>query len=182
MHFQGKEAGIVMISMDAAGSIRADSDRLYEQCYIVATSRARECLYVFRSFNRARVRDADLRARLLDHLSHPFGIEPQKAKQLRDLCESAFEREVYDDLTGRGYRVLPQVAAGGYRSDLVVERTDDRRLALECDGDQYHGVDRWMDDIMSADSGAHGLAFLALLGFELDRKSQRVPAGSARYA
>lgn len=147
MHFQGKEADIVMISMVASDSIRADSGRLYEQRYNVASSRARDRLYVFRSFSRAEVRDNDLRARLLDHLSHPFGIETEQVTEPRDLCESDFEREVYDELVGQGYRVMPQVRAGGYRIDLVVEGTDDRRLAIECDGDQYHSVDRWMDDI-----------------------------------
>jgi len=147
MHFQGKEADIVMISMIASGSIRADSGRIYEQRYNVACSRARDRLYVFRSFTRAEVRDNDLRARLLDHLSHPFGVMTEQVAELRELCESEFEREVYDALVSRGYRVVPQVRAGGYRIDLVVEGADDRRLAIECDGDQYHGVDRWMDDI-----------------------------------
>ncbi|MCP4406943.1 MAG: DUF559 domain-containing protein [Gammaproteobacteria bacterium] len=147
MHFQGKEADIVMISMVASGSIRADSGRLYEQRYNVASSRARDRLYVFHSFSRSELRDNDLRARLLDHLSHPFGIETERVKELRDLCESEFEREVYHMLVSRGYRVLPQVRAGGYRIDLVVEGTDDRRLAIECDGDQYRGADRWMEDI-----------------------------------
>ncbi len=147
MHFQGKEADIVMISMVASGSIRADSGNLYEQRYNVASSRARDRLYVFRSFSREEVRDNDLRARLLDHLSHPFGIETEQVKEMRDLCESEFGREVYDELVSRGYQVLPQVRAGGYRIDLVVDGANDRRLAIECDGDQYHGVDRWMADI-----------------------------------
>lgn len=47
----------------------------------------------------------------------------------------------------RGYRVTPQVGAMGYKIDLVVEGTGDRRLAVECDGDQYHGPERWADDM-----------------------------------
>jgi hypothetical protein len=30
---------------------------------------------------------------------------------------------------------------------LVVEGTNGRRLAIECDGDQYHGPERWADDM-----------------------------------
>ena len=50
------------------------------------------------------------------------------------------------DLTQRGYRVIPQVGAGRYRIDLVVEGSADARLAIECDGDKYHGADKWEDD------------------------------------
>src|SRR5258708_4772097 len=35
----------------------------------------------------------------------------------------------------------------GYKIDLVVEGDGDRRLAIECDGDQYHGPERWADDM-----------------------------------
>jgi len=147
MHFQGKEADIVFISMVAAGAIRADSGRMYEQRYNVACSRARDRLYVVHSFTREEVQDNDLRARLLDHLSNPLGISQQEIDDLRKLCESDFERDVFDELISRGYRVAPQVRAGSYRIDMVVEGGDDRRLAIECDGDQYHGVDQWMYDI-----------------------------------
>jgi very-short-patch-repair endonuclease len=50
-------------------------------------------------------------------------------------------------LLERGYRVTPQVGAMGYRIDLVVEGANGRRLAIECDGDQYHGPERWADDM-----------------------------------
>ena len=149
MHFQGKEADIVMISMVAAGEdIRADTGRMYEQRYNVACSRARDRMYIFRSFARSELhKDDDLRALLLDHLDNPLGADAPRVKELWDLCESEFEREVYDELVKRGYQVMPQVRAGGYRIDMVVEGSEDRRLAIECDGDQYHGVDRWMEDL-----------------------------------
>lgn len=147
MHFQGKEADIVMISMVAAGTITAATGRMYEQRYNVACSRARDRMYVFHSFTRDEVTDVDLRARLLDHLAHPLGESSPVDQELRALCESDFEREVFDELAQRGYPVVPQVRVGGFRIDLVVEGADDRRLAIECDGDRYHGIDRWMDDM-----------------------------------
>jgi transcription elongation GreA/GreB family factor len=39
------------------------------------------------------------------------------------------------------------VPVGGYAIDFVVEGADDRRLAIELDGDKYHGPDRWADDM-----------------------------------
>jgi len=147
MHFQGKEADIVMISMVAAGKPKASSGRMFEQRYNVGCSRARDRMYVFRSFARDELSDRDLRARLMDHMENPLGMAEPVVRELRDLCESEFEREVYDELLKRGFRVQPQVRASGYRIDMVVEGADDRRLAIECDGDQYHGVDKWMEDL-----------------------------------
>ena len=51
--------------------------------------------------------------------------------------------EIYDELTQRGFSVTPQVNAGQYRIDMVVEGGNDARLAVECDGDRYHGADKW---------------------------------------
>lgn len=148
MHFQGKEADIVMISMVAAGKISAATGRTYEQRYNVACSRARDRLYVFHSFQRDELKDGDLRAKLLDHLANPLAGEDRLVgNDARMLCESDFEREVFDELIQRNYQVEPQVRAGGFRIDLVVEGEDSRRLAIECDGDRYHGIDRWMDDM-----------------------------------
>lgn len=91
----------------------------------------------------------DLRAGLLQHFSMPVVQEgPQdEEKSLIGLCESGFERDVYTALTQRGYRVIPQVKAGAFRIDMVVEGANDARLAIELDGDEFHGPDRWQADI-----------------------------------
>jgi very-short-patch-repair endonuclease len=39
------------------------------------------------------------------------------------------------------------VKVGQYRIDLVVEGNNDMRLAVECDGDRYHGSDKWIEDM-----------------------------------
>jgi very-short-patch-repair endonuclease len=59
--------------------------------------------------------------------------------------DSWFEVDVYLRLVSRGYRVLPQYKAGRHRIDLVVEgRT---RLAIECDGDTWHGPEQFDQDM-----------------------------------
>ena len=55
--------------------------------------------------------------------------------------DSLFEQRVYLDLRARGFRVRPQYPALGYYIDLVVEGGTSR-LAVECDGDAFHGPDR----------------------------------------
>jgi very-short-patch-repair endonuclease len=63
------------------------------------------------------------------------------------LCQSNFERDVLARLVELGYRVRPQVKVGPYSIDLVVEGHDDHRLAVELDGDQFHGPERWAEDL-----------------------------------
>lgn len=73
--------------------------------------------------------------------------DKEEAERLIDRCESGFERQVYSELVSRGYRVIPQVKTGAYRIDMVVEGVGDVRLAIECDGDEYHGPERWQHDM-----------------------------------
>jgi very-short-patch-repair endonuclease len=67
-------------------------------------------------------------------------------RELVDLCESGFVRDVFERLIGLGYKVTPQVGVGGYHIDLVVEGDEGRRLAIELDGDQFHPPEQWADD------------------------------------
>jgi very-short-patch-repair endonuclease len=144
--FQGREADIVFISMVAdAQSLTALTTETFEQRFNVAASRAKDRLYLYRSFRREDVKEYDLRARLLDHFAAPLRRDPEKKG--RERCESDFERAVFDRLASAGYRVTPQVPAAGYRIDLVVEGNSGRRLAIECDGDQYHSADMWLHDL-----------------------------------
>ena len=66
---------------------------------------------------------------------------------LIDLCKSGFERDVFSALIECGYHVTPQVGAEGFSIDMVVEGEGGRRLAVECDGDRYHGPEKWADDM-----------------------------------
>ena len=54
---------------------------------------------------------------------------------------------MFKALASKGYRVVPQVRTGAYRLDMVVEGEADARLAIECDGDEFHGPDRWQHDM-----------------------------------
>jgi very-short-patch-repair endonuclease len=60
--------------------------------------------------------------------------------------ESPFERDVLKRLLAAGYRVTPQWKVGSRRIDLVVEGNA-RRLAVECDGDRYHPLEKLGEDM-----------------------------------
>lgn len=147
--FQGKERDIMFLSMVATpDNSRADTRAASAQRFNVAASRARDRMYLVRSVELDDLSHKDyLRRGLIEHFSSPFAQDEVKVKNLRELCESGFELEMYDLLTERGYRVIPQVKVGSYRLDMVVEGHNDARLAIECDGDRYHDASKWEDDM-----------------------------------
>jgi very-short-patch-repair endonuclease len=146
--FQGSERDIMFLSLVAdPASCKALSGNMFEQRFNVAASRARDRMYLVRSVEAGHLSDKDLRMTLLQHFDKPLVTDKEEAAVLIERCESGFERQVFTALVERGYRVMPQVKAGAYRIDLVVEGTGDLRLAIECDGDEFHGPDRWPHDM-----------------------------------
>ncbi|MBK6851985.1 MAG: AAA family ATPase [Burkholderiales bacterium] len=146
--FQGRERDIMMVSMVLAPGDRTAANKAdIQQRINVAMSRARDRMYLFRSVPDNQFSEDSLSGRIIRHFQQPFQRDAKKVQSLRDLCESGFEREMFDELVKRGYRVQPQVPCGGYRMDFVVEGNEGRRLAVECDGDRFHGPGQWQDDM-----------------------------------
>lgn len=146
--FQGRERDIMMVSMVLApGNHTAAMVAGQQQRFNVALSRARDRMYLFRSVAHNQFAEDSLSGKVLRHFRQPFNQDVRKVALLRDLCESGFEKEMFDELTQRGYRVQPQVPCGAYRIDFVVEGNEGRRLAVECDGDRFHGPGQWSDDM-----------------------------------
>lgn len=146
--FQGRERDIMMVSMVIGPGDRGAANRAdMHQRFNVALSRARDRMYLFRSVTDNEAKEDSLTGRVILHFKQPFRQDAKKVEALRDKCQSGFEVEVFDELVKRGYRVLPQVPAGGYFIDFVVEGSEGRRLAIECDGDRFHGPGQWADDM-----------------------------------
>lgn len=60
--------------------------------------------------------------------------------------ESWFEVDVCLDVADHGFRVIPQHKVAEYRIDLMIEGTGSQ-LAVECDGDEYHGIEQYESDV-----------------------------------
>jgi very-short-patch-repair endonuclease len=145
--FQGTERDIVYLSMVADSANKTALTMLrYEQRFNVAVSRARDRVVLVRSVKREELNPNDLKARLIAHFENPMP-EQGEIDDALSVCESPFERDLMQRLLERGYRVQGQVGCIGYRIDMVVEGADRRRLAIECDGDRYHGPEQWRQDM-----------------------------------
>ena len=142
--FQGDERDIMLLSMvdvPSGGRLAIRQDERFKQRYNVATSRARDQLWLVYSLDPAHdLQAGDLRRRLIEHVLDP-GAKRLEIQHKQARAESPFERSVLQRLVSAGYRVDPQVWVGQYRIDMVVS-DDHAQVALECDGDRWHGVEQ----------------------------------------
>lgn len=162
--FQGDERDVVFMSMVAApnariGALTKSSD---QQRFNVAASRARDQLFLFHSVATSDLSEICLRRKLLNFFQNTTpqtiaGID-KSALEIRarnddrtiisppSPFDSWFEVDVALEIARRGYEVSSQFAVGNKRIDLVVEGGN-ARLAVECDGDHWHGIDEYERDM-----------------------------------
>jgi very-short-patch-repair endonuclease len=147
-NFQGQECNIVFLSMMACPkTASAQRSRMYEQRFNVAMSRARDRLVLVRSVTSSDLKPGDLKLQVIEHFRNPMGGgQVASRKDILEACGSGFERDFGAKLIELGYRLRAQVPVAGYFIDFVVEGANDSRLAIELDGDKWHGPDRWAAD------------------------------------
>lgn len=143
--FQGDERNVIFISVVADDGSYAAVRTPDKQRINVAASRAQDQLWVFYSVDPSSLNHQDQRRALIEYVLNAGKVTVPQANQL-DLCESEFEKDVLRDIVQHGYEVIPQYPVGGYRIDLVVE-SPRGRIAVECDGDKFHGIDQYDSDI-----------------------------------
>jgi len=164
--FQGDERDVIFLSLVVAPNhpYRALTSLPDQRRFNVGMSRARDEAWLFHSVQPHDLNREDLRWRLLNSFYSPGQgalegvyeelerLEREARRSSRrpgeqpDPYESWFEVDVALELLRRKYRVRPQWEVAGYYIDLVVEGMENR-LALECDGDVWHGPERWEHDM-----------------------------------
>jgi very-short-patch-repair endonuclease len=147
--FQGDERDVVFISLvDTAerGSLSLRDQELFKQRFNVAASRARDQMWIVHSLSPHNdLKADDLRRQLIEHAEDPARLM-RALEEKEKRTQSNFEREVMKRLGAAGYRVTPHWRIGTFRIDLVVEG-DGKRLAIECDGDRYHPLEKLPEDM-----------------------------------
>jgi very-short-patch-repair endonuclease len=150
--FQGDERDVMFLSVvDAAGNgplalREAGARDMFKKRFNVAASRARDQMWVVYSLNpKTDLQERDLRRRLIEHAIDPQ-VLMKALEQKERRVESELERQVLRRLVSAGYRVTPQWKVGYYRIDLVVEGGG-KKLAIECDGDRYHPIEKLEEDM-----------------------------------
>jgi very-short-patch-repair endonuclease len=147
--FQGDERDVVFISLvDTAerGSLSLRDQELFKQRFNVAASRARDQMWIVHSLSPHNdLKADDLRRQLIEHAEDPARLM-RALEEKEKRTQSNFEREVMKRIAAAGYQVTPHWRIGTFRIDLVVEG-DGKRLAIECDGDRYHPLEKLAEDM-----------------------------------
>lgn len=151
--FQGDERDIIFISLvdtpnyDGPLRLRGNGTQdMMKKRYNVAASRACDQLWVVHSLDPDMdLKEGDLRLRLIRHAQNPYALD-NDLNHLEKEAESVFEIQVLKRLRQAGFKVTPQWKVGAYRIDMVVEGAG-KRLAIECDGEKYHGYEKLEDDM-----------------------------------
>ena len=164
--FQGDERDVIFLSMVAAPNEQIGVlSRLPDQRrFNVACSRAKDQLWLIHSVTRSNLSKACLRWKLLEYFEDPrsriakiMGIDANELIKMAHNAnrqidkppspfESWFEVDVALEIASQGYRFIPQYEIAGKRIDLIVE-DDERRVAIECDGDHWHGLEQYEKDV-----------------------------------
>jgi very-short-patch-repair endonuclease len=178
--FQGDERHVVFLSMVDSPTGRPLPLRqtaLFKQRYNVAASRARDQLWLVHSLDPRRdLQPGDLRFALIEHVRDP-GSKRRAIQEAQRRAESPFEKAVMERLISAGYHVEPQVWVGHYRIDMVVSDATNQ-VALECDGDRFHGVDEVpLDMTRQAVLERAGWRFIRIRG----TRFYRDPAGTMAW-
>ncbi len=151
--FQGDERDIMFLSLviapNAPFSPQVKEDA--RQRFNVATSRARDQVFLFHSVQLRDISNPGcVRHKLLSWYLNPPRPEIEAGLAiLRRTADSDFEIEVGEKIINRGYTVIPQYRPfprdSQYRIDLVVQG-ENSRVAVECDGDRWPGLEKWEYD------------------------------------
>ena len=172
--FQGDERDVILLSM-VSSTTGKDGQDIHQtpltkgadyRRFNVAASRARDQMFLYHSVTTGDIGNPDcVRRKLIDYCQRPH--DPQTddpdVPDLRHLEQQAkikerhgrkppapfdswFEVDVYLMITRRGYKTVPQREAYGYRIDMVIEGSEGN-LAVECDGEHWHGPDRYEHDL-----------------------------------
>lgn len=162
--FQGDERDIIFLSMVAAPNkrigpfTRSDDERRFN----VAASRAKDQMWLFHSVTRNDLSNSCYRSKLLAFFEETpikpiVGVDyAELEKKVSDTNRSVvnapdpfdswFEVDVALELAREKYRIIPQFEVAGKYIDLVIDGGGPR-LAVECDGDAFHGTDHFEQDM-----------------------------------
>jgi very-short-patch-repair endonuclease len=143
--FQGDERDVIFVSMVIAEKRAAVTGTEWQRRFNVAASRAKDQMWLFHSVPSEDLSTNDLRSSLLSYVlnpppalaaSLPTDVRPDEPHAA---FRSLFHQRVYLRIRERGFHVTPQVEVNGREIDLVITGARGR-LAVECDGHDWHGT------------------------------------------
>ena len=156
-HFQGDERDVVFLTMvdsnSGEGPLRMMTDgteSARKKRYNVAASRAKDQMWVINSLDANNdLKTGDIRKEFLEYINNPKDFI--LAEEIEKNSESIFEEEVVKYLVSEGYHIKQQWEVGAYRIDMVA-LFQDKKIAIECDGEKWHSTEEQIKQDMERQS------------------------------
>ena len=145
-HFQGDERDVIFLTMVDSNSgevpLRVMTDgteSARKKRYNVAASRAKNQMWVVNSLDVDNdLKTGDIRKKFLEYVSSPK--EMILTEEMEKNSESVFEEKIAKYLISEGYHIEQQWEAGLYKIDMVA-LFQDKKVAIECDGEKWHSTE-----------------------------------------
>ena len=179
--FQGDERDVIFLSMVDSNSsdgplslASSGSGDSRKQRYNVAASRAKDQMWLVHSLDITKdLKDGDLRRFLIEYMQNPNSYAQQIA-EIKRKSDSPFEEEVCSALVARGYHIVQQWSVGAYKIDMVAI-SQNKKIAIECDGDQFHSGDIKIREDMERQTILEriGWDFIRIRGSEYYRNKEK---------
>ena len=152
-HFQGDERDVIFLTMVDSNSgempLRVMTDgteSARKKRYNVAASRAKNQMWVVNSLDIDNdLKTGDIRKEFLEYVSSPK--EMILTEEMEKNSESVFEEKIAKYLISEGYHIEQQWEAGLYKIDMVA-LFQDKKVAIECDGEKWHSTEEQIREDM----------------------------------
>lgn len=154
--FQGDERDVIILSMVISKKqedgetriVKALTTKEFERSFNVATSRAKEQVILVYSIHPNELSKDCLRYKLITY----YNTFNKNENVVRDVkLNTDFEKEIYKELRNNNIDVTSHFKIGKYEIDFVVNDENGKKIAIECDGDDFKSKEEYEEDIVEHD-------------------------------
>lgn len=154
--FQGDERDVIILSMVISKKqedgetriVKALTTKEFERSFNVASSRAKEQVILVYSIHPNELNKDCLRYKLITY----YNTFKKNENTVRDIkLNTDFEKEIYKELRNNNIDVTSHFRIGKYEIDFVVNDENGKKIAIECDGDDFKGKEEYEADIIEQD-------------------------------
>lgn len=154
--FQGDERDVIILSMVISKKqengetriVKALTTKEFERSFNVAASRAREQVILVYSIHPNELSKDCLRYKLITYYN-TFNKNENIERDIK--LNTDFEKEIYKELKNNNIDITSHFRIGKYEIDFVVNDENGKKIAIECDGDDFKSKEEYEADIIEQD-------------------------------
>lgn len=154
--FQGDERDVIILSMVISKKqedgetriVKALTTKEFERSFNVATSRAKEQVKLVYSIHPNELSKDCLRYKLITYYN-TFNKNENIDRDIK--LNTDFEKEIYKELRNNNIDITSHFRIGKYEIDFVVNDENGKKIAIECDGDDFKTKEEYEADIIEQD-------------------------------